>query len=127
MPDALPPRCDVISWNTFYDLACRRVLLVEDVADSGETSAGALRHLQDSGPPTEIRSAALHYKTISAYMPDYYAHKVRNWRGIIYPWAVPEDVGSILAAMAPRPADADEAARRLPRKQPLDLLDLQTA
>lgn len=111
-------------------VAGRRVLLVDDVADSGETFAVALKHLRDCGPPAEIRSAVLHYKTVSPYVPDYYAHKVRNWRWIIYPWAVVEDVGSILAAMTPRPADADEAARRLlaehgirlPRKLLVDLL-----
>lgn len=107
----------------------RRVLLVDDVADSGETFAVALRHLAERGPPAEVRSAVLHYKTVSPYVPDYYAHKVTAWRWIIYPWAVAEDVGSILEGMRPFPADADEAARRLagrgirlPRQVLLELL-----
>lgn len=95
------------------DVTGRRVLLVDDVADSGETFAVALRHLEERGPPAEVRSAVLHYKTVSPYRPDYFAKRVRSWRWIVYPWAVAEDVGSFLAAMTPPPADADEAAHRL--------------
>jgi hypothetical protein len=115
------------------DVAGRRVLLVDDVADSGETFAVALKHLNSRGAPAEIRSAVLHYKTISPYVPDYYAQKVLKWRWIIYPWAVTEDVGSFIRDMDPKPASADEAARRLatdhgirlPRKVLSDLLTLQ--
>lgn len=94
-------------------VAGRRVLLVDDVADSGETFAVALEHLASRGAPAAVKSAVLHYKTVSPYRPDFYARRVRNWRWIIYPWALAEDVGSCLRAMQPPPADAAEAARRL--------------
>jgi hypothetical protein len=55
----------------------------------------------------------LHYKTVSPYRPEYYAKTVRDWRWILYPWAVMEDAGSFIRAMQPQPADVDEAARRL--------------
>jgi hypothetical protein len=117
------------------DLKGRRVLLVDDVADSGETFAVALRHLAECGPPAEVRSAVLHYKTVSPYKPDYCAMTVRKWRWIVYPWAVAEDVGTFLREMDPPPADADDAARRLlaergarvPRKVLADLLALSAA
>ncbi|MEW6294047.1 MAG: phosphoribosyltransferase [Pseudomonadota bacterium] len=95
------------------DVAGRRVLLVDDVADSGETFAIALEHLASHGAPAAVKSAVLHYKTVSPYRPDFYARQVRNWRWIIYPWAVAEDVGSCLRAMQPPPADAAQAAQRL--------------
>lgn len=95
------------------DLSGRRVLLVDDVADSGETFAVALRHLRKCGTPAEIKTAVLHYKTTSPYVPDYYAHKSIKWRWIVYPWAVAEDVGGFLCAMTPVPADLDDAAQRL--------------
>ncbi|MBS1230414.1 MAG: phosphoribosyl transferase domain protein [Proteobacteria bacterium] len=112
------------------DVTGRRVLLVDDVADSGETFAVALAHLNSRGVPAQIRSAALHYKVVSPYVPDYYAQKVVKWRWIIYPWAVAEDVGSFLRAMDPPPVDVGEAARRLdvehairlPHKVLVDLL-----
>ncbi len=95
------------------DLTGRRVLLVDDVSDSGDTFAVALDHLAGCGNPAEIRTAVLHHKITSPYVPDYYAQKVVKWRWIIYPWAVAEDVSSFIRAMAPRPADPDEIARRL--------------
>jgi hypoxanthine phosphoribosyltransferase len=112
------------------DVAGRRVLLVDDVADSGETFAVALEHLNSRGAPDEIRSAALHYKIVSPYVPDYYAKVARKWRWIIYPWALVEDVGSFISAWHPRPVEPDEVAQRLaakhgirlPRKVLLDLL-----
>ena len=94
------------------DLSGRRVLLVDDVSDSGETFAAALDHLRDRGA-AEVRTAVVLHKVVSPYVPDYYAGKVIEWRWIIYPWAVAEDVGGILRAMALRPGDIDEAARRL--------------
>ena len=114
------------------EVAGRRVLLVDDVADSGETFAVALEHLHSRGPPAELRTAVLHYKTVSSFVPDYHGQKVVKWRWIIYPWAVAEDVGSFIRAMQPRPTSPDEAARRLaaehgirlPRKLLLDLLEL---
>lgn len=111
------------------DLSGRRVLLVDDVTDSGDTFAVALEHLAACGPPAEVRTAVLHHKVVSSYVPDYYAQKVVKWCWIIYPWAVAEDVGSFIGAMSPPPADADEIGRRLAseygiRLHPRLLLDI---
>jgi hypothetical protein len=111
-------------------VAGRRVLLVDDVADSGETFAVALEHLAQRGPPAEARSAVLHFKTVSPYRPDFHAKTVRDWRWILYPWAVMEDVGGFIRAMDPPPAGIEETARRLeaehgvrlPRKVLVELL-----
>lgn len=95
------------------DVAGRKVLLVDDVADSGETFAVALDHLNSRGAPAEVRSAVLHYKTVSTYRPDYFAAELRAWRWIVYPWAVGEDLGGILRAMRPFPDDPGAVERRL--------------
>jgi uncharacterized protein len=95
------------------DVAGRRVLLVDDVSDSGDTLAVAHDHLRRRGAPAEVRSAVLHHKTVSSRVPDYYARKVVKWRWIIYPWAVAEDLGSFIRAMTPRPVEPEEVARRL--------------
>jgi hypoxanthine phosphoribosyltransferase len=95
------------------DLTGRRVLLVDDVSDSGDTFRVALEHLRGCGPAAEVRTAVLHHKTVSAYAPDYFAQKVVKWRWLIYPWALAEDLGSFIRAMSPRPTDPGEIARRL--------------
>ncbi|MDW8323289.1 MAG: phosphoribosyltransferase [Burkholderiales bacterium] len=111
-------------------LAGRRVLLVDDVTDSGDTFAVALQHLDACGPPLEVRTAVLHHKTVSPYVPDYHAQKVVRWRWIIYPWAVAEDVGGFIRALSPRPRTPEALQRhlarehgvRLPRRLLLDIL-----
>ncbi|MGQ9686482.1 MAG: phosphoribosyltransferase [Thiobacillaceae bacterium] len=95
------------------DLTDRRVLLVDDVSDSGDTFRVALDHLASCGSPAEVRTAVLHHKVVSPYVPDYYAQKVIKWRWIVYPWAVAEDVGSFIRAMSLSPSDLAEVERRL--------------
>lgn len=95
------------------DVAGRRVLLVDDVSDSGDTFAAALEHLRSRGAPAAVRTAVLHHKIVCPYQPDYYACKIVKWRWLIYPWAVAEDLTGIIAAMTPRPASVDVIARRL--------------
>ncbi len=95
------------------ELGGRRVLLVDDVTDSGDTFSVALEHLAAHGPPLETRTAVLHHKVVSPYVPDFYAQKMVKWRWIIYPWAVAEDVSSFIRAMSPRPTDMAEIEHRL--------------
>ena len=91
----------------------RRVLLVDDVSDTGDTYRVALEHLAGRGPPAEVRTAALHHKTLSSFEPDFYAARVVRWRWLIYPWAAVEDLSGFVAAMAPRPSSLDAIAERL--------------
>ena len=94
-------------------VAGRRVLLVDDVSDTGDTYRVALDHLAERGPPLEVRTAALHHKTVSSFEPDLYAARVVRWRWLIYPWAVVEDLSGFVAAMVPRPQAPEAIAERL--------------
>ncbi len=100
-----------------YPLAARvegrRILLVDDVSDSGDTFDVAIRHIRQHGEPLELRTAVLHHKIVSQFVPDYYAKEVKTWRWIIYPWAIIEDLGSFLRDMDPAPESVDEFAARL--------------
>ncbi len=91
----------------------RRILVVDDVSDSGETFELALSHIRSKGTPAELRTAALHHKETSSYRPHFHAGRLEQWRWLIYPWAVMEDLRSLLEAMQPRPETATEFAARL--------------
>jgi hypoxanthine phosphoribosyltransferase len=97
------------------DIHGRKVLLVDDVNDTGQTLELALQHLK-SFHPAEVRVAVLHDKQVSTFCPDYYVAKVRKWRWIIYPWAVIEDVSGLIGRMVERPATPAEAARVFARE-----------
>lgn len=90
------------------DISNRVVLLVDDVSDSGDTFDVAIRHLREHGEPAALKTAVLHHKRASRYVPDYYAEEVGEWRWIIYPWAVIEDLSGFLRNIKPSP-DSTEA------------------
>ena len=73
-----------------------KLLLVDDVSDGGDTFEVAVSHLHDRGPPAEIRTAVLHHKTVSSFVPDFYTTELTEWRWLIYPWAILEDVSGFI-------------------------------
>lgn len=95
------------------DLTGLRVLLVDDVSDTGDTYRVGLEHLHAASRPREVRTAALHHKVVSTFEPDLYAARVVRWRWIIYPWAVVEDLAGLIAAMDPRPETIEAMGARL--------------
>jgi hypoxanthine phosphoribosyltransferase len=76
-PEVLPPELDM----TYLD--GRRVLLVDDVADSGRTLALAVRLLQERG--AEVRSAVIYTKPTTMVQPDYAYADTGLW--IDFPWS----------------------------------------
>ncbi len=110
----------------------RRVLIVDDVSDTGDTWEVAIPHVRERLPAAEVRTAVLLHKAACPMQPDFCARKVVKWRWIIYPWAAVEDLGAFLrAAEAPVP-DAEAFDRllrqrhglRVPRQTLQDVLDL---
>lgn len=61
----------------------RRILVVDDVADSGRTLALVLKLLRGFG--AEVRSAVLYTKPRTVVQPDYQWKTVDKW--IVFPWS----------------------------------------
>ncbi|MEW5997135.1 MAG: phosphoribosyltransferase [Candidatus Micrarchaeota archaeon] len=64
-------------------LGGKRVLLVDDVSDTGKSLAVAKRHVQEMGA-AEVRVATLHFKPRSEFRPDFFVEETDAW--IVYPW-----------------------------------------
>jgi hypoxanthine phosphoribosyltransferase len=94
------------------DIRNRRLLIVDDVSDTGDTYEAAIAHLEGF-QPKEIRTAVLLHKTTAKYQPDFIARKVVKWRWMIYPWAVIEDLSGFVARMSPPPDCAEDIGQRL--------------
>jgi hypothetical protein len=73
------------------DIKGKRVLIIDDITDTGETLNLAVDYAQ-SFLPADIRTGVLQHKICSAFVPDFYAQKIIKWRWIIYPWARYEDL-----------------------------------
>ena len=61
----------------------KKVLIIDDVADTGKSLAEAIKCISNK-KPSEIRTATLHYKPTSEIKPDYFIDTTTAW--IIYPW-----------------------------------------
>ncbi len=94
------------------DASGQKILVVDDVTDTGDTLRTALTYLLQQHPD-EVRTAVIQHKTSSSLIPDYYGQKIVKWRWIIYPWAAVEDFTGFLRQMDPAPHSFDEAAKRL--------------
>ncbi len=57
----------------------QRVLVVDDIADSGETLQAIMLFLQKEFPSVEFTSATLFYKSTSIYKPDFWIHEAKEW------------------------------------------------
>jgi len=61
----------------------RRVLVVDDVSDTGHSLRVVANHLRRK-PVKELRVCTTYMKPQSIFRPDYYARTTRKW--IIFPW-----------------------------------------
>ena len=61
-----------------------KVLLVDDLADSGETFWNVLDRLKVFEDIKEVKTATLFYKNKSNHIPDYHVKEVNDW--VVFPY-----------------------------------------
>jgi hypoxanthine phosphoribosyltransferase len=76
-----------ITQDVSIDLEGKRVLVVDDVSDTGRSLQVAKDHLLRKGAK-EVRFATLHFKPHSVFKPDFYIDETDRW--IVYPWETNE-------------------------------------
>jgi hypothetical protein len=108
---ATPTEKAVIKFPLYVDIKDKRVLLVDDITDTGDTLRVSLEHLKRF-KPKEIRTAVLIHKIISAFQPDYYVRKITQWRWVIFPWHVWEDLTGFIKSMKAIGICCEEDIRR---------------
>lgn len=70
----------------------KRVLVVDDVADSGATLEAVLNQI-NSMKPQMVKTAMLYYKPRSIIIPDYYVHETSAW--VLFSWSIYESIGGL--------------------------------
>ncbi len=89
------------------NISGKSILVVDDVADTGDTFSVIMDYLKEKNP-SEVKTAVLHYKTCSTYVPDYWAQMQEEWMWIIYPWAVYEDLTGFIEKVLIEPMTQED-------------------
>jgi hypoxanthine phosphoribosyltransferase len=76
-------RKPVITQPISEDIAGKKALVVDDVADTGESLKVALDHVAAKGA-SSAKTATVFYKPHSTFKPDFFAEETSDW--IIFPW-----------------------------------------
>jgi len=102
----------VISQQVSTAVEGKRVLVVDDVADTGESLTTVRRNLLGRGA-SQVKIATLHYKPQSILRPDFYVRETSAW--IVYPHERYEFVGNRVAKFRAQGKSIAEAKEELVR------------
>ena len=88
------------------DITGKKILLVDDIADSGQSLKLAKTHLQQQGAK-EIRTATLYIKPQSIITPDFYEKQTSRW--VVFPWDTKETLRKIIQNQTKTAASLENA------------------
>lgn len=83
----------VLTQPVSVDVAGKRVLVVDEIADTGKSLKAVKEHLMASGA-VDVKIATVYYKPWSIVKPDYYERETRRW--VVFPWETKETVNKIV-------------------------------
>jgi len=83
----------VLTQPVSMPVAGKRVLVVDEIADTGKSLKLVKEHLIEHGA-TEVKIATIYYKPWSIVKPDYYEMETRCW--VVFPWEIKETVRKIV-------------------------------
>jgi uncharacterized protein len=92
------------------DVEGKRVLVVDEIADTGKSLKLAVQHIQPRGA-TEVQTATLYKKPQSTLEPDFCEKKTGKW--VVFPWELKETVQEIIQANKENPAGLERELEKL--------------
>jgi hypoxanthine phosphoribosyltransferase len=111
----------VITFPLRANIKGKRVLLVDDITDTGETLRVSTAYLKRFRP-REVRTAVLLHKTCSSIVPDYFVKRIVKWKWVTFPWHVWEDMTGFIEKLQAAGIRHDRAiSRELRERYCIDL------
>ena len=98
----------------------KKILLVDDIADSGKSLKLAVAHLQEQGAK-EIKTATLYKKLQSAVTPDFYEKQTTSW--VVFPWDTKETLRKIIQCYQGKRAVNQEVSKLVKAGLPKQLAE----
>ncbi|WP_373069610.1 phosphoribosyltransferase [Sulfurimonas sp.] len=65
--------------NCEFFESVKRVIVVDDISDSGDTLDAVMKELKSKNSNIEFKSATLFYKKTSIYKPDFWVNEANEW------------------------------------------------
>ena len=103
-----------------HSFAGKKTLIVDDIADSGESLKLAQTHLQELFAK-EIKTATLFKKPFSTITPDFYEKQTSNW--VVFPWDTKETLRKIIQKNQGKRALNQEVAKLVKAGLPKQLAE----
>ncbi|MCW4016008.1 MAG: phosphoribosyltransferase [Candidatus Bathyarchaeota archaeon] len=123
---ATPDGTAKIKQTLNVDLTGKKVLIVDDIADSGESMRVTVDYIKTLNP-SEIRTATLQHLTCSKFKADYVGEEL-PWRWVIFPWNFTEDMCTLIPKACARikmspdcDADITQIKNEMKRAYKIDL------
>ncbi len=91
-------------------VADKRVLIVDEVADTGKSLELVKQHIVEEGA-AEVKVATVYYKPWSIIIPDYYGKETSRW--IVFPWEIKETVRKVVKKCKEKGKSAEEETANL--------------
>jgi hypothetical protein len=100
----------VVVYPLNADVKEKRVLISDDVADTGRSLFVAKKHVLKK-KASDVKLATLHHKPWSLIKPDFYGETVDAW--VVYPWEEREAVKQLISKMKRQGSSTERAVKQL--------------
>jgi hypoxanthine phosphoribosyltransferase len=80
------------------DLSEKKLLIVDDITDTGKSLITATEYLTRLNP-AEMRTVTMQYLPKSKFRPNYFSEEVKEWVWFIYPWNWIEDTSTLIVRL----------------------------
>jgi len=92
------------------NVAGKKVLVVDEIADTGKSLKLIKQHLIEKGA-TEVKIATIYYKPWSIIIPEYYEKETSRW--VVFPWEIKETVRKIVKKCKEKETSAEVETAKL--------------
>ncbi|MEM3730670.1 MAG: phosphoribosyltransferase [Candidatus Bathyarchaeia archaeon] len=83
----------VLTQPVSMDVSGKKVLLVDEIADTGKSLKLVKNHIVEKGA-AEVKIATIYYKPWSIVKPDYFEKETSRW--VVFPWEIKETIRKIV-------------------------------
>jgi hypoxanthine phosphoribosyltransferase len=106
------------------------VLIVDDIADTGQSMAHAAEYVRERNP-SDVRTATLQLLGTSKFEPDFVGERLEEWAWIVYPWNFVEDMVELIEGVMDKSEvetfEKDDIRAALRRYHEIERMEMEIA